>query len=138
MPGRFLHLKHLRRSELMDKPIKVPGPDHPITIKPNPHRVRVSWRGRIVADTKNALTLEEARYPAIQYIPREDVDMGVLTRSAHETYCPFKGDCSYFSLSDDGERGTNAVWSYENPFEAVMAIKDHLAFYADRVEVELT
>ena len=122
----------------MDKLVKIPGPDHPITIEPNPKRVRVSWRGRVIADTTRALTLQEARYPAVQYIPRADVDMGVLTRSAHETYCPFKGDCSYFSLPGDGDRGTNAVWSYENPFEAVTAIKDHLAFYADRVEIELT
>ena len=122
----------------MDKLIKIPGPDHPIRIEPSEKRVRVSWRGRVIADTTSALALEEARYPMVQYIPREDVDMGVLIRSAHETYCPFKGDCSYFSLPDDGERETNVAWCYENPFEAVIAIKDHLAFYADRVDVELT
>ncbi len=87
-------------------------------------------------DSTSALTMEEARYPAVHYIPREDVDMSVLRRSAHETYCPFKGDCSYFSLPDNEKRGTNSVWSYENPFNAVIAIKDHLAFYADRVDID--
>ena len=118
--------------------MKIPGADHPITIVPNPRMVRVSWRGQIIAETTNALTLAEARYPAVQYIPREDVVMTLLTRSAHETYCPFKGDCSYFNLAPAGEHGTNVVWSYENPFEAVVAIKDHLAFYADRVMIEVT
>ncbi len=121
----------------MDKPIKVPGPDHPITIEPTPARVRISWRGHVLAETYDALTLREARYPAVHYLPRKDVDMTLLTRSAHQTYCPFKGDCSYFDLSAGDESGANVVWSYEAPFEAVAAIKDHLAFYPDRVEIEL-
>ena len=122
----------------MDKLVKIPGPDHPITIEPNARRVRVSWRGRVIADTRRALTLEEAPYPAVRYLPREDVDVAALSRSAHETYCPFKGDCSYFNLSDDDERLKDVAWSYENPFEAVIAIKDHLAFYADRVDIQMT
>jgi uncharacterized protein (DUF427 family) len=119
------------------KLMKIPGPDHPITIEKTPARVRVLLRGQVLADTHDALTLREARYPAVQYIPRKDVDMVQLTRTTHETYCPFKGDCSCFSLPGSDERAANAVWSYEAPYEAVAAIKDHLAFYADRVEIEL-
>lgn len=122
----------------MNKPMKIPGPDHPITITPLAGRVRVRWQGRVIADTDRALTLQEARYPAVQYVPREDVEMSALTRSARETYCPFKGDCSSFSFPEDGARGTNAAWSYEEPYEAVVAIKGHLAFYADRVDIEVT
>ena len=122
----------------MDRQIKIPGPDHPITIEPEPQRVRVTWNGHVIADTTRALTLREARYPAVHYVPREDVDMSLLTPSAHQTYCPFKGDCSYFSLPAGDERGVNAVWSYEHPFEAVAVIRNHLAFYADRVEIALT
>jgi len=95
------------------KPIKIPGPDHPITIERNPARIVVSVAGRIVADTREALTLREAAYPAVQYIPRKDVDMGLLDRTDRATYCPYKGDCSYFSIPLGGERSINAVWSYE-------------------------
>src|SRR5438270_7744573 len=115
------------------KPIKIPGPDHPITIERNPARIVVSVGGRIVADTRAALTLREAAYPAVQYIPREDVDMGLLERTDHATYCPYKGDASYFSIPSGGDRSANAVWTYEAPYEAVSPIKDHLAFYPDRV-----
>ena len=135
--ARVPPLRYLPRSEIMDKPIKIPGPEHPLTIEPTRTRVRVSWRGQVVADTTRALTLKEARYPAVQYVPREDANMDLLTPSAHETYCPYKGDCSYFSLPGGEEQGINAVWSYENPFEAVLVIKDHLAFYADRVDIEI-
>ena len=116
------------------KPIKIPGPDHPITIERNPTRIVVSVAGRIVADTREALTLREAAYPAVQYIPRKDVDMGLLDPTDRATYCPYKGDCSYFSIPLGGERSINAVWSYETPYAAVMPIKDYLAFYPDRVD----
>jgi uncharacterized protein (DUF427 family) len=116
------------------KAIKIPGPDHPIAIEPNPRRVRVSVAGRIVADTRAALTLREASYPAVQYIPRRDVDMALLARTDHGTYCPYKGDCGYYSIPTGGERAVNAVWTYEAPYAAVAAIKDHLAFYPDRVD----
>jgi uncharacterized protein (DUF427 family) len=115
------------------KTIKIPGPDHPITIERNPKRVVVSIGGTIVADSRGALTLHEKGYPAVQYIPREDVDMTLLERSAHTTYCPYKGDCNYFSIPLCGKRGINAVWTYENPYEAVAPIRNHLAFYSDRV-----
>ncbi len=116
------------------KTVKIPGPDHPITIERNSGRVVVSVSGRVIADTREALTLREARYPAVQYIPRKDVDMTLLTRTAHTTYCPYKGDCAYFSIPVGGERSINAVWSYEAPYAAVAVIKDHLAFYPDRVD----
>jgi uncharacterized protein (DUF427 family) len=116
------------------KPIRIPGPDHPIAIERNPARVVVRVAGRVVAETRAALTLREAAYPAVQYIPRQDVDMTLLDRTAHTSYCPYKGDCSYFSIPLGGARSTNAVWSYETPYPAVMAIKDHLAFYPSRVD----
>ena len=119
---------------MTDKRAKVPGPDHPITIERNPARIVVSVAGRIVADTREALTLREAAYPAVQYIPRKDVDMALLERTDRATYCPYKGDCSYFSIPVGGNRSINAVWSYEAPYAAVTPIKDHLAFYPDRVD----
>jgi len=91
------------------KPVKIPGPDHPITIERNPARVIVSIAGRVVADTREALTLREAAYPAVQYIPRKDVDMALLDRTDHTTYCPYKGNCSYFSIPLGGERSVHAV-----------------------------
>ena len=116
------------------KTVKIPNPDHPITIEPNPSRVRVIVAGRIVADSLNALTLRESDYPAVQYIPRDDVDMSQLERTDKQTYCPYKGDAAYYSIPGGGERATNAVWTYEAPFEAVATIKNHLAFYSDRVD----
>jgi uncharacterized protein (DUF427 family) len=116
------------------KAMKVPGPDHPITIVPNPAHVVVSVAGRIVADTRAALTLREAAYPPVQYIPRGDVDMSLLARTGHATYCPYKGDCAYYSIPLGGERAVNAVWSYEAPYAAAAAIKDHVAFYPNRVD----
>ena len=116
------------------KSMKVPGPDHPITIAPNPARVVVSIAGRVVADTRAALTLREAGYKPVQYIPRSDVDMLLLARTSHTTWCPYKGDCAYYSIPAGGERAVNAVWSYEAPFPAVAAIKDYVAFYPTRVD----
>ncbi len=98
----------------------------------------VTLGGQVPADTRNALTLREAKYPAAQYIPRADVDMAKLIRTEHTTYCPFKGDCSYYSLPGGDQRGINAAWTYEAPFPAVEAIRDHLAFYPDRVEIAET
>ena len=116
------------------KPVKIPGPDHPIAITPTPKRVVVTVGGRIVADTRAALTLQEASYPAVQYVPRADVDMSLLERTAHATYCPYKGDCAYYSVPAGGERAANAVWTYEQPYDAVAAIREHVAFYSDRVD----
>ena len=116
------------------KTIKVPGPDHPITIERNLKRVVVSIAGTVLADSRDALILRETNYPAVQYIPRKDVDMTLLERSAHATYCPYKGDCAYFSIPSGGKRAINAVWTYEAPYDAVEAIRNHLAFYPDRVD----
>ena len=116
------------------KTIRIPGPDHPITITPTPKRVVVTVGGRVVADSRAALTLQEAAYPAVQYVPRADVDMSLLERTAHATWCPYKGDCAYFSVPAGGERAANAVWTYEQPYDAVAAIRDHVAFYPDRVD----
>jgi uncharacterized protein (DUF427 family) len=116
------------------KTIKIPNAEHPISIEPNRHRVAVTVNGQVIAVTSNALTLREASYPAVLYIPRGDVDMSQLARTDHATYCPYKGDCAYYSIPAGGERATNAVWTYEAPFDAVAAIKDHLAFYPDRVD----
>ncbi|MFC4536041.1 DUF427 domain-containing protein [Sphaerisporangium dianthi] len=119
---------------MADKPVLTPGPDHPITVERNPARVVVSAGGRVIADTQDALTLREADYPPVQYIPRKDVDMERLARTDHATYCPYKGDASYYSLADSGEKGVNAIWTYETPSTAVAEIEGHLAFYPDRVD----
>lgn len=120
---------------MSEKPVKIPGPDHPITITLTPFRVVVKAGSKTIADSRSALTLREASYPVVQYIPRADVDMALLEKTDHATYCPYKGDCSYFSVSSGGERLVNAIWSYEAPYDAMSAIKDHLAFYADRFEI---
>jgi uncharacterized protein (DUF427 family) len=117
-----------------ERPIKIPGPDHPITIERNPARVIVRVAGRVIADTRAALSLREAAYAAVQYIPRRDVDMTLLGRTAHSSYCPYKGEASYFSIPLGGARSENAVWSYENPYPAVTPIKEYLAFYPSRVD----
>ena len=117
------------------KSVLVPGPDHPITIEHNPNRVVVSAGGRVIADTANALTLREAGYPPVHYIPRDDADMALLEPTDHTTYCPYKGDCSYFSIAIDGERLVNAAWTYQMPFPAVSPIGGRLAFYENRVDV---
>ena len=114
--------------------VKIPGPDHPITIERNPSRVVVTVAGRVIADTRDALTLREAHYPPVFYIPRKDVDIALLERTEHSTYCPYKGDAAYFSIPSGGERAVNAIWTYESPYPAVEPIREHLAFYSDRVD----
>jgi uncharacterized protein (DUF427 family) len=117
-----------------DKPVLQPGPDHPITITPNPARVVVSVAGKVVADTRRALTLQESTYPAVQYIPIDDVDHTLLERTGTATYCPYKGDASYYSIPAGGQRSVDAIWVYEKPYDAVAEIKDHVAFYPERVD----
>jgi uncharacterized protein (DUF427 family) len=116
------------------KPIKIPGPDHPIRIERNRSRVVITLAGKAIADTTHALTLREAGYPPVLYIPRKDVDMAALQRTEHSTYCPYKGNASYYSISAGGERSVNAIWTYEEPYAAVAAIRDYVAFYPDRVD----
>ena len=118
----------------MSKPVKIPGPDHPIVVTPARGRVTVIAAGRTIADTRDALILEEAAYPPVYYVPRKDVDMAQLQRTTHQTYCPYKGECNYYSITAGGERSVNAVWTYEAPYAAVSPIKEHLAFYPDRVD----
>jgi uncharacterized protein (DUF427 family) len=121
---------------MTDKPIRIPGPDHPIAIEPASVRVRVSAGGHVIADTRQALVLREASYPPVFYIPRKDADMALLARTDHATYCPYKGDASYFSLPAGVDKAENAIWTYEAPYDAVASIGSHLAFYTDRVTIE--
>lgn len=116
--------------------MREPGPDHPITIEPYPGRVRVRFGEHLIADTRAALRLQEASYPPVFYIPRGDVEMDCLERSASTTHCPYKGDANYFTLRRHARTSADAVWTYEAPYPAVAAIKDRLAFYPDRVTIE--
>lgn len=119
---------------MQTKPKKVPGPDHPITIEPTNQRVVVTFHGQTVAETRTPLILRESTYDPVYYIPREDVDMSLLERTDHATYCPYKGDASYYSIRTGESRAENAVWTYEDPYQHVVAIKDYVAFYPDRVD----
>jgi uncharacterized protein (DUF427 family) len=114
--------------------MKLPGPDNPISIARNANRVRVIFGNMVIADTTRALTLNEAGYAPVHYIPRADVVMNLLTPTAHASHCPYKGDANYFSISADGRTADNAVWSYEQPFPAMAAIAGYLAFYPNRVD----
>jgi uncharacterized protein (DUF427 family) len=116
------------------KQIKIPGPDHPITITPNDSRVTITVAGQTIADTTSALSLREASYGPVTYIPRADINMALLERTDHATYCPYKGDCAYYSIPAGGARAVNAVWTYETPYPSVAAIKDYMAFYPNRVD----
>jgi uncharacterized protein (DUF427 family) len=120
------------------RPVLTPGPDHPITVEPSTEHVVVTVAGRKIADTHRSLALQEAEYPVVHYVPLEDVDRALLERTDHSTYCPYKGDASYYSIPVGGDDGENAVWTYEDPREAVAAIKDHVAFYPNRVEITVS
>jgi uncharacterized protein (DUF427 family) len=130
-------MTHGTGSTSSERPHYLPGPNHPITITPSTDHVVVKVGDRVVVDTTAALSLQEHTYPAVLYVPRADADLEFLQRSEHQTYCPFKGDAAYFSIPG-AENGENAVWSYEQPYDAVAEIKDHLAFYPDRVEITQT
>ena len=124
---------------MADKPVLYPGPDHPITITPTEGRVVVKVAGTVVADTRAALTLQESTYPAVQYIPLADVDTSLLEPTATQTYCPYKGDASYYSVPAGGDKAVDAIWEYKEPREAVAEIKEHIAFYPNRVDsIEIT
>jgi len=118
--------------------MKIPGPDHPIAITPAQGRIVVRFGGEVVADTRHALELRESTYPAVLYIPRGDARMAHYAKTAHTTHCPYKGDASYFDLVAGGASAANAVWSYEEPYPAMAAIKGHLAFYPQHVQIERT
>ena len=116
--------------------MRLPGPDHPITITANPRRVRVIADGTVIVDTTDALILKEANYPAVQYVPRSDTRMELLKRTERVTHCPYKGDANYFSIVANGTTQENAVWTYERPFPAMAEISERLAFYPDKVKIE--
>jgi uncharacterized protein (DUF427 family) len=112
-----------------------PGPDHPITLEPAKKRWRAMFAGHVIADSNDALILQEANYPPVVYFPREDVAMEYMSRTERATHCPYKGDAAYYTLLMDGQFAENAVWTYEEPFEAMEPITGRIAFYTDRVEV---
>lgn len=119
----------------MSRDLEIPGPDHPITVTPSDDHVVVRSGEATIADSRTTLVLREADYPPVRYIPIADVDRSQLTPSELTTYCPYKGEASYYSIAPDAERGSNAVWFYEDPRQAVAEIKDHVAFYPDRVQL---
>jgi uncharacterized protein (DUF427 family) len=115
--------------------MKLPGPDHPITLERAPTRWRAQYAGHVIADSDAAIVLREADYPQVVYFPRADVAMEYMSRTARSTHCPYKGDASYYTLLMDGQFAENAVWSYELPYPAMEQIAERLAFYTDKVEV---
>ncbi len=119
---------------MADKPVLQPSAKHPITVTPTAGRVVVTVAGKVVADSRNALTLQESTYPAVQYVPIADVDAALLERTSTESYCPFKGEASYYSIPAGGAKAVDAIWEYREPHDAVAEIKDHVAFYPDRVD----
>ncbi|MFI9383630.1 DUF427 domain-containing protein [Kutzneria sp. NPDC052558] len=121
----------------MSKPVKIPNEQHPITVTASGRHVVATVGGQVIADTKDALTLQESTYPAVQYIPRKDVDFGLLERSDHTTYCPYKGDAAYYSIRAGETSADNAVWTYEAPYDAVAQIKEYVAFYPNVVDVQV-
>jgi uncharacterized protein (DUF427 family) len=116
------------------KEIKIPGSDHPIRISPAEGKVRVTVAAKVIAESTRALRLEEKGYPPVYYMPRNDADMSLLARTNHYTYCPYKGDCTYYSIPIGEPKSENAVWTYESPHEAVAVIREYLAFYPTRVD----
>jgi uncharacterized protein (DUF427 family) len=118
--------------------MKLPGPDHPISIEPVSDHVSVRYQGALVADTRRALELREADYPPVLYIPWADVSAEHYERSDHHTHCPYKGDASYFTLVAGGVRAENAVWSYQTPYPAMARIAGHVAFYPSKVDIART
>jgi uncharacterized protein (DUF427 family) len=120
----------------MSRTIKIPDATHPITISPTGSRVTVSIGGTVIAKTDNALSLAESTYPVAQYIPLADVDQSLLERTTTQTYCPYKGDASYYSVNTpDGSKETDVIWTYEHPYPSVADIGGHVAFYPDRAEI---
>ncbi len=119
----------------MPSPARIPDASHPIHIEPVTSRIVVSIAGQVIAATQNALALREAAYPVVYYIPRRDVDMAFLQRNTHTSYCPYKGDCNYYSASVAGRLTDNVGWTYETPYESVALIQNHIAFYPDRVDL---
>jgi uncharacterized protein (DUF427 family) len=120
---------------MSNRPVLEPTASHPITVEPTGKHVTVRVNGELVADTDEALTLQESTYPAVQYIPLPDVVQDRLTRSDTETYCPYKGDASYYNVVTGGGTVDDAIWTYENPYPAVDRIAGHVAFYPDKADI---
>jgi uncharacterized protein (DUF427 family) len=121
----------------MSRQMKTPGPDHPITVEKNPARVTVRVGDQVVADTTAALVLQESNYPAVQYIPLADVDPAFIKPTDTSTYCPYKGDASYYTLVTSAGEHVDAIWTYRQPYPAVAEIADHVAFYPNKVTIEV-
>jgi uncharacterized protein (DUF427 family) len=122
---------------MTDKQVLVPGPDHPITVTPSEQRVTVTFGDRVIASTDQALVLQESTYPPAYYLPLGAVEADVLEPTSHATYCPYKGDASYYTLADGETVAENAVWSYVTPYESVSEIAGHVAFYPNQVEISV-
>jgi uncharacterized protein (DUF427 family) len=120
---------------MSQKPVLIPDAAHPITITPADTSVTVRFGDRVIAETARALVLQEASYPPVYYLPIDAVEPGVLEPTAHDTYCPFKGDASYYSLRDGDAVAENAVWTYAAPYDAVAPIAGHVAFYPQHVTI---
>lgn len=113
---------------------KTPGPDHPITIEANGTHVVAKVGDTVVAETHDALTLNESNYPPAYYVPLTDVDSSLLRPSATTTYCPYKGEASYYSVETPSGEVTDAMWFYPEPYDAVGEIAEHVAFYTDKLD----
>ena len=114
--------------------MKLPGPDHPIAVEPASETVTVVFNGKAIARSSDALKMQEAAYAPVYYIPLADVNRAALSKTARQTYCPYKGDASYYTVTVGIESAENAVWAYEEPYDAVAAIAGHVAFYSDRMD----
>lgn len=120
------------------RPIHLPTDEYPITVTPTGRRVTVRIGGEIIADSANALTLQESNHPAVQYIPLADVKTELLTRTLTASYCPFKGDAAYYSVTTaGGQTVADVIWTYEQPFPAVAPIAGHVAFYPDKADISI-
>lgn len=122
----------------MTRTVKIPDATHPITIRPTGSHVTVRLGGTVVAETDRALSLAEASYPVVQYIPLDDVEQSLLDRTTRQTYCPYKGDASYYTVqTPDGRTEADVIWTYEHPYPYVAEIAGHVAFYGNRAEVTI-
>jgi len=122
----------------MTRTAKIPDTAHPIAIRPTGSHVTVRLGGTVIAETDRALSLAEASYPVVQYIPLDDVDKSLLEQSATRTYCPYKGDASYYTVTThDGRTETDVIWTYEDPYPSVAEIAGHVAFYGNRAEIAI-
>jgi uncharacterized protein (DUF427 family) len=119
---------------MAERTAKLPGPEHPITITRESRRLRVSVAGTVIADSRGVLALQEASYPVVHYIPRADIKLQLLEKTPQTTYCPYKGECSYYSVPAGGAKSVNALWSYEHPYPAVGEIEGYMAVYRERVD----